>query len=432
MDSNAGQPGHGPYAGLRVLELGRFIAVPFCAELLADGGADVIKVESIEGDQSRHNGPILPTEGVQFLNKNRGKRSISVEITDPEVVAALQRLSAEVDVVLANMRPGLAARLGLDYQAVLERNPRVIYAENTAYGNKGPMAGEPGMDIVLQGYTGIAHLRPDGPEQQLNPIIDHTAALLMAWGVATALFHRERTGRGQRLDVALMHAAMVMEMNQLTRVDAIDGWRDDFVAYLKDAFAQGATWQDVLDHRAQLQPHRVMRAYYGFFQTADGMVAVACNAATLRNGMREVMGIEDEWTSNKDWVPEDVVAYEAAVYDQVVARFHEGTSEEWIRRFRERGLPIGPVRHWDEVMYDEQAWDNEFLVKMEHELLGGIATVAPPVKFSDSPLIAKPSPPLGKHSRDVLREAGLDDDAIDALVARGVVRDGGPARAAAK
>ncbi|MCK9486065.1 MAG: CoA transferase [Dehalococcoidia bacterium] len=422
----------GPYSGLRVIEIGRFIAVPFCAQLIADGGADVVKVEAIEGDQPRMNGPIIPTEGRQFLNKNRGKRSLSVELGDPEVVRALQALTVDADIVLANLRPGLATRLGLDYDSVRARNPRVVYAENTAYGNEGPMAGAPGMDIVLQGYTGVAHLTERGPEQQLNPVIDHTAALLMAWGVATALFHRERTGRGQRLDVSLMQAAMVLENNQLTHVDAIDGWRDGFVEYLKDAFAQGASWEEVLRHRESIQPFRMMRAYYGFFRTSDGTVAVACNAATLRDRMREVMDIDDPWTSSEGWLPDDVVAYEAMLYDQVAARFRERPTGEWIAMFRERGLPIGPVRHWDEVMYDDQAWANDYLVRLDHELLGGITMVAPPVKFSDSPLVAKPSPPLGKHSRDVLREAGLDDDAIDGMVARGVVRDGDLHRAAAE
>jgi CoA:oxalate CoA-transferase len=420
----------GPFHGLRVVELGRFIAVPFCAQLLADGGADVVKVEALEGDQPRLNGPITPTEGRQFLNKNRGKRSLSVELTDPEVVAALQRLTAEADVVLANMRPGLAERLGLDYASVFARNPRVVYAENTAYGNTGPMAGEPGMDMVLQGVTGVAHFTEHGPEEQTNPIIDHAAALLMSWGVATALYHRERTGKGQRLDVALMHAAMVLENNQLTHVDAIDGWRDEFVEYLKTAFARGATWKEVLEHRRTLQPHLVIRAYYGFHRTSDGMVAVACNAVTLRNRMRELMGIDDRWTSEPGWLPDDATAYEAYVQEQVASRFLERTTDEWVAIFRERGLPIGPVRHWDQVLYDEQAWANGFLVRLEHEVLGPITLVAPPVKFSESPLRARPSPPLGKHSREVLREAGLTDDAIDGLVRRGVVRDEAPVRRA--
>jgi len=415
----------GPFSGIRVLELGRFIAVPFCGQLLADGGADVIKVESIDGDQTRRNGPITPTEGRQFLNKNRSKRSLSVELTDPSVVAAVRELASKVDVVLANLRPGLAKRLGLDYDSIRKRNPRVIFAENTAYGNVGPMRGEPGMDVVLQGYTGLAHLTPDGPQQQLNPIIDHAAALLMSWGVATALFHRERTGRGQRLDVALMHAAMVLENNQLTHVDAIDSWRKEFVQYFRNAFAQGDTWEDILKRRGELQPHRVMRAYYGFFNTRDGMVAIACNATTLRRGLLEVMDVEDRWATSDDWVPEDAAAHDTEIYDRVSAKFMERTTDEWIEAFRAQGLPIGPVRHSDELFDDPQTWDNEFFVRVEHELLGRVTLVAPPVKFSDSPLQVRPSPPLGKHSREVLREAGLDAPSIDELISRGVVRDGG-------
>ena len=274
----------GPFDGLRVLELGRFIAVPFCGQLFADGGADVIKVEDLDGDQTRHNGPILPFEGRQFLDKNRGKRSLSVQLTDPDIRLAVKNIAAEVDVVLANFRPGLSEQLGFDYESVRERNPRVIYAENTAYGTEGPMADMPGMDIALQAYTGLAQMTDHGPEQITHPIIDYATAILMAWGVSTALYNREKMGKGQKLNVALMHSAMLLENNALTHVDVIDGWRAEFVTYLKRAFAEGKSWADVLEYRNELQPHRVMRAYYGIFDTSDGSVAVACNARTLRMG----------------------------------------------------------------------------------------------------------------------------------------------------
>lgn len=287
----------GPFDGLRVLELGRFIAVPVCAQLLAEGGADVIKVEDLDGDQTRHNGPILPFEGRQFYNKNRGKRSLSVKLTEPEILRAVRKLAADSDIVLANLRPGLSEKLGLDYASISRDNPCVVYAENTAYRLDGPMSEMAGMDIVLQAYTGIAHMTERGPEQLANPIIDYTAALLMAFGVSSALYHRERTGRGQKLDTALIHAAMFMENNQLTHVDAIDGWRGEFVEYLKHAFAEGKTWAEILDHRQQLQPHRVMKASYGFFRTSDGVVAVACNARTLRLGILDVLAVEDRWAA---------------------------------------------------------------------------------------------------------------------------------------
>jgi crotonobetainyl-CoA:carnitine CoA-transferase CaiB-like acyl-CoA transferase len=406
-----------------VLELGRFIAVPVCAQLLAEGGADVIKVEDIDGDQTRHNQPILPFEGRQFFNKNRGKRSLSVKLNDPDVIRGVRELAARSDVVLANFRPGLSEKLGLDYTTVSRANPRIIYAENTAYGLHGPMAETAGMDIVIQAYTGLAQITDRGPEQLENPMIDYTASLLMAFGVSTALFHRERTGRGQKLDTALLHAAMFMENNQLTHVDAIDGWRDEFVAYLKHAFADGQTWADVLRQRLAVSPHRVMRAYYGFFQASDGTVAVACNARTLRLAMIDALGIEDRWTTEPGWEPDDVDAHEQAVWDQVVAAFASAPVSHWISEFSKRGLPIGPVRHSDQLFYDEQISANGFLTRVEHELIGGITIVAPPIQFADSPMAARPPVPLGKHSREALREGGLDDATIDRLVAAGAVRE---------
>lgn len=412
----------GPFDGIKVLELGRFIAVPYCGELLAEGGADVIKVEPLAGDQSRHNGPIIDGEARQFLNKNRGKRSIAVELDDPEVLDAIRAIATQSDVVLANFRPNLSEQLGLDYDTIRELNPAVIYAENTAYGRKGPLAGSPGMDIVLQGYSGIAHQTEHGPEQLVNPMIDYTTALSMAWGVSSALFHRERTGEGQRLDVALLHSAMMMQNNQLTHVDAIDGWRTDFLEYKREALAAGASWGEILERRDQLQPHQVMRAYYGFFETADGMIGTACNARTLRGGMIELMGIDDRWTTEPGWLPEDAKAHARYVWDQVVAKFKEHPTAYWIEAFSAKGLPIGSARLSDELFDDPQVLENGFLGHFEHELIGQVTVVTPPVQFERTPMDLQPSAPLGKHTRQVLREAGLEEEAIQHLVDRGVAR----------
>ncbi|MGE3076092.1 MAG: CaiB/BaiF CoA transferase family protein [Dehalococcoidia bacterium] len=413
----------GPFDGLRVLELGRFIAVPFCGQLLAEGGADVIKVEDLDGDQTRHNGPITPTEGRQYFNKNRGKRSIAVKLGDPTVRSALQSLAQRADIVLANFRPGLAVQLGLDYESIRARNPKVIYAENTAFGLEGELAGMPGMDVVLQGMTGLAHFGADGPQQIEGPIIDHTAALIMAFGVSTALYHRERTGTGQKLDVALMHAAMVLENTQLTHVDIVDSWRVEFLAYLKTAFAQGKTWAEVLNVHDQMNPRKVMKAYYGFFETSDGAVAVACNARSLRARMAACMGVEDRWSTEKDWLPDDAAEHEQQVREQVVRRFRVATTEHWINEFRNHGLPIGPVRHTDEMFNDRQAWDNGFLAKIHHDVVGDVTIVAPPLKMSATPFQVLPTATLGKHSREVLAEAGLASAEIDRLFAEGVIRE---------
>ena len=413
----------GPFEGLKVLELGRFIAVPICGQLLAEGGADVIKVEDLDGDQTRHNGPILPFEGRQFFNKNRGKRSISVHLTDPEVLPAIRNLAAKADIVLANFRPGMSQRLGLDYDSVRATNPGVIYGENTAYGLEGPMSHLAGMDMALQALTGLAHQSETGPEPLANPIIDYTTAALMAWGVSTALYHRQRTGQGQRLNVALMHTAMFLENNHLTHVDLLDSWRADFVEYLKTAFAEGQTWADVIAYRETLLPHRVIKAYYGFMSTKDGTVGIACNARTQRVKLIELLGIEDRWTTDPGWLPDDVKAHADFVYRQVAEALAKETTSHWVAAFEACGLPIAPVRHSDELFYDEQVSANGFLADVEHEVLGNIRIVAPPLRMFETPLEARPPVRLGKDTRAVLQEAGMADAAIDALFERGVVRE---------
>jgi formyl-CoA transferase len=410
----------GPFAGLRVLELGRFIAAPYCGQLLADGGADVIKVEALIGDETRRNGAILPNEGRQFLNKNRGKRSLAIDLGDPEARNIIRRLALRTDILIANFRPGDAERLGLDYEGLAAENSRLIYAENTAYGRRGPMAASTGMDMVMQAYSGISTPTKDGPVPHESPIVDYAAALLLAWGVSTALYHRERTGRGQRLDVSLLQAALVLQNNSMNHVDITDGWRSEFVDYLKHAFADGLSWEEVLSHRRSLQPYAPVRAYYGFLPTADGTIAIAAGTRPLRARMLELLGLEDRWVAEPGWEPPDSRAHADDITAKVEARLRTNTTAHWCAELTRLGVPVAPVHMKEEVVDDIQVWENEYLVRLEHELVGGVTVVGPPVKFSSSPLHAgAASPVLGGQTRGILAEAGLDGAEIDALIARG-------------
>lgn len=410
----------GPFSGLKVVEFGRFIAAPYCGQLLADGGADVVKVESLQGDDTRSTGPVLPTEGRQYLNKNRGKRSLSVDLNDPDARSAVRHLVGSADIVVANFRPGQALKLGLDYESVRADNPRVIYAENTAYGNAGPMAGAPGMDMVMQGYSGLATITPDGPVPHASPIIDYAAGLLLAWGISTALYHRERTGQGQRLDVSLLQAALVLQNNQMNHIDAIDSWRDEFVEFLKTAFADGLSWQDVITRRQALQPFAIARAYYNFHPTSDGTLALAAAGRDLRKRVLLLLELDDPWVTQPGWVPADAHVHAEEITANVQARLRTNTTAYWTAEFARVGVPAGPVHLSEELLSDPQTWENGYFVRLEHELLGGLTVVGPPVKFSETPLAAvRASPPLGAQTRDVLREAGLNDDSIDELLARG-------------
>mgnify|MGYP001205751158 CR=1 FL=1 len=413
----------GPYNGIRVVELGRFIAAPYCGQLLADGGADVIKIEPLDGDDARRNGTRLSdTEARQFLNKNRGKRSIALKLSDPEACAAVRQLIIDADVVITNFRPGQGAKLGLDYDSIRANNPRIVYAENSAFGAKGPLAGKAGMDLLLLGYTGLSPLGDQGPEALIDPIIDYTAALLMSWGVATALYHRERTGVGQKLDVSLLQAALVLQNNSLNHVDIADEWRHDFVAWLKQAFADGKSLADVLAYRAQLKP-AIEPAYYGFFETQDSYIAIAAGGHGLRVRTAALLGIHDPSLTDPNFNVENIAEFTAAMRQQTQAALKEKTTVEWLALFEAEGLAAGEVQLKDQILDDEQCWENDYFTRVTHDDLGELTVVAPPVKFSESPLSGEvASPTLGRHTTEILKEAGLSKDKIDQLVATNAVR----------
>lgn len=416
----------GPYDGVRVIELGRFIAAPYCGQLLADGGADVIKVEPLAGDDSRRNGTRLSaTEARQFVNKNRSKRSIALDLRHPDVRDALQQLAAGSDVFIANFRPGQGAKLGLDYDTLAAINPRLVYAENSAFGLAGPLAGKPGMDALLQGYAAVAPVTAEGPQILGDPIVDYTAAMLMAWGIASALFARERTGKGQKLDVSLLQAALVIQNNSINHIDAVDGWRHEFADWLKDAFARGATFGEILEYRETLKPV-ITPPYYGFFRTSDGLIAVGAGGRGLQVRVAKLLGIDDPTHADDDFVPDDIAAHTHAMHEAAQNALLSRTTAQWLTIFDEADLPAGPVHLKDQVLDDEQAWANDYLTRIEHESVGGMTVVAPPVKFSETPLsIRWASPTLGKHTRAILGDAGLSASAIDALVEAGAVVDGG-------
>lgn len=412
----------GPFAGLRVVEFGRFIAAPYCGQLLADAGADVIKVEDVNGDETRRNGPIVEGEGRQFLNKNRGKRSLAVDLGNPEVLAVVRGLAQKADIVVANFRPGQAAKLGLDYDTTAKANPRVIYAENTAFGLAGPRAGLAGMDIAVVGYAGMAQFTPAGPLPLPEPAVDYTAGLLLAWGISTALYHRERTCRGQKLDVSLLHAALLLQNNNLNHVDVVDGWRHEFVEYLKTAFTDGRSWEEILARREALQPYAITRAYYGFFRTLDGVIAVAALGRPLQRKLIAVLGIEDRWVTEPGWLPDDAQQHSNVTHAAAELAFASQPTARWLAALEAAGISSCPVQFREQLLDDPQALANGCFVELEHDVIGAYTVVAPPVRFSESPLRAdSASPPLGRDTAVILSDAGVDNETIARLAGSGAI-----------
>ena len=216
-----------PFAGLQVVEFGQFIAVPFCAQLLADGGAHVIKVESLDGDPVRHLAPLAPGESRHFISRNQGKHTLPLDVRHPEARRVIDRLVSRADVVLTNFRPGLAEELGLDWAGLAERHPRLIVGNVSAFGRQGPDAGLAGMDMVIQARSGLmatlGRVQDGVPTAGDAPVADYVCALTLAFGIAAALLRRERTGRGGEVDVALLMAALLVQNNSFVRVAAADG-----------------------------------------------------------------------------------------------------------------------------------------------------------------------------------------------------------------
>jgi len=216
-----------PFAGIEVVEFGQFIAVPFCAQLLAEGGARVIKIEALEGDPVRQLSPLVPGETRHFLSRNRGKRSLPLDLRHRRAKDVIERLLARADVILTNFRPGLAEEFGLDYASLAPRFPRLIVGSVSAFGRRGPDARLAGMDLVVQARTGLmaslGKVEDGVPATGEAPVADYVCALSLAFGIASALLRRERTGRGGEVEAALMMAALVAQNNSMVRVESVDG-----------------------------------------------------------------------------------------------------------------------------------------------------------------------------------------------------------------
>jgi crotonobetainyl-CoA:carnitine CoA-transferase CaiB-like acyl-CoA transferase len=411
-------PGGGPFGDLTVLELGQFVVVPFCATQLAHGGARVIKVEPVHGDAYRLGNLVAPKESRQFLTKNRGKESIALRIGDPETAPILDALIAAADVVLTNMSPAALARHGLDYEAVAAKNPRVVYGIVSAFGHAGPEAPLPGMDVVAQARSGLMQAlgaERDGlPVHSEVQVADYSSSLLLLAGVTSALYVRERTGRGQKVEVSLLAGALAVQNNSLHHVYGVDeAWRDPFLHDdLPRLRAAGAAASDIEAVREAARPDKgIHRSTYRVMRTADGAVAVA-GAGQARLRFLEVLGLRAEAATL------DPDALTARV-DEIIAG---EPSAVWLARLRPVDVPVAEVRNVEELIFDEHVAAEGLMVDVEHPVVGRYRTLGALFGLSDTPLQAdRPSPSFAADTRAVLADLGWSDEAIDDLAARGLI-----------
>ncbi|MEO8540956.1 MAG: CoA transferase [bacterium] len=420
----------GPLSGVKVLEFTQIIAGPFCGMHLADMGADVTKFEPVAGEPWRLILELVPKESRPFASLNRGKRGVAMDLARPEAQEAVHSLVKDADVVLINYRPGVAEQLKIDYATLSAINPNLIYCENTAFGKKGPLARRGGYDIVVQALTGLiageAKMDGDVPTYVYPAIGDYATGIQMSNAICAALYAREKTGKGQRIDCTLMGTAMAMQTSQFTWFDAFDEEViPPMLRDLKEARAEMKSFTEQVDVQRKYRPAAPGNIYYRLYQTSDGFIAVGALSHALRVKVLAATGIKDpRFQPDGSFVvaPAGWETRGPELVKEAEALFRTRTTEEWGLLFEQHGVPAGPLYFIEELFNHPQTIANGLQVEMDHPLLGTMKLVGPPFQMSETPLAAQfPSPMLGEHTDEVLAEAGLSTDRIEALRAAGVI-----------
>ena len=394
----------GPLKGLTVIELAHIMAGPVCGLMLADMGADVIKVEKHPGgdDSRRFLPPDIEGESAAFMMMNRNKRGVAVNLKTEDGQAVVRRLLESADVVIENYRHGTMARLGLSYESLATANPGLIYCEISGFGRSGPYAERAGFDLIAQGMSGLMSVTGEGegrpPVKVGAPITDITAGILGAMGVAAAYAERLKTGRGQRVDASLFEAGIV----QTYWASAI-------------TFATGRP-------PGPMGSAHPLNAPYQAFRTEDGWITVG--AANQVNWLRLVRVIGAPELAEDPRFKENAgrMTNLAALVDALAPHLASRTTDDWLKLLEAAGVPAGPVLNIAEMHRDPQAIARDMVVSAEHSRLGPVKTLGLPVKFSATPGgVLRGAPLYGEHSREVLAEFGFGDDEVQRLLEADVI-----------
>ncbi len=403
----ARKPASGPLAGLRVIDLTHVMAGPTCTLMLADMGADVIKVEKKpDGDDSRHMiPPKVGDETAAFLMMNRNKRGIVIDLKTESGKRILREVIRTADVLVENFAPDAMERLGFGYEALRKEHPALIYCSLSGFGRTGPYRHRRGFDLVAQAMSGIMSFtgeRPDGPPVKCGaPLSDITAGILAAMGIAAAYVHRLKTGEGQWVETSLFEAALVQTY-----------WQSAI------ALATGVA------PRAMGSAHP-LNAPYQAFEASDGWIVVgganrkhwllmleALDAPELAHDPRFVSGA-------------DRMAHLKELEEELSRRFRTKSAAHWLDALERKGVPCGPVQNMLQALADPQTLARDMVVEVEHATLGPVKAVGLPVKFSATPgKVRHGAPRYGEHTREVLREAGFGDREIDAFAREGAIVTG--------
>ena len=393
----------GPLAGIKVIELAQIMAGPTCGMLLADMGADVIKVEKLPGgdDTRAYAEPSIKGESAPFMILNRNKRGIAVNLKKPGGLEVVKRLIAGADVVTENYRKGTLEKLGLGYDVLQELNPRLVYCAVSGYGRTGPYADKGGFDLIAQGFAGIMSItgEPGGPPAKSGTsIADINAGILAALGIVSALVARSTTGRGQMVETSLMEAAI-----------------------------QQTYWHAAIFFATGLNPGptgsaHLLTAPYQSLPTKDGWINVG--GANQANWERivKVIGAPELAHDTRFKTNVDRLRNIDALVPLIAQRMRSRSSADWLAAFDAEGVPAGPVNRIGDMLNDPQVLARDMVVEVDHAKAGRVKALGMPVKFSDTPgEVTRAAPLLGQHTREVLESLGYSSAEIDKLHADGAV-----------
>ena len=391
----------GPLAGIKVLELAQIMAGPTCGLMLADLGADVIKVERVPGgdDTRMMNRPSVRGESAAFMAMNRNKRGIALNLKLPAAQETLKRMVARADVLTENYRKGTMEKLGMGYAALKALNPRLIYCSISGYGRTGPYAEKGGYDLIAQGMSGLMSITGEpgrAPAKSGAPVCDINAGLLAALGVVSAYIHRLKTGEGQLVDTSLFEAGIQQTY-----------WQSAIY------FATGQVPGPGGSAHHLSAPYQALRA-------ADGWLTIGgANQANWERLVR-VLGAP-EWLADPRFKTNaDRMANLEALVAVMQARLETRSVGEWVGLLEAEGVPCGPINSIADMAADPQALAREMVVELDHPRAGATRALGLPIKLSASPgRVARPAPLLGQHTREVLAEFGFSASEIDALVHSG-------------
>lgn len=393
----------GPLTGVRVIELAHIMAGPVCGLMLADLGADVIKVEKAQGgdDSRRFLPPEINGEPAAFMMMNRNKRGIAIDLKNEDGKEVLKRLIKDADILIENYRHDTMEKLGLGYEELKTINPGLIYCEISGFGRTGPYKDRAGFDLIAQGMSGLMDITGEvdrGPAKVGAPVSDTTAGILGALGCVSAYAHKQKTGEGQRVDTSLFEAAITHTY-----------------------------WQSAICFATGESPGRMgtahpLNAPYQTFETKDGWINIG--AANQRNWERLLdcldaheLGEDERFASNSQRM-----ANLEELVEILSVHFRKKTTDDWQEALEKAGLPAGPVLSIKDMQSDPQAIAREMVPETQHPVAGRVQTLGLPIKLSGTPGgIVCPAPLFGQHTREVLAEAGYSDEEISKLAKSGAV-----------